>query len=163
MSGGKLVVNARKGEFLSRAGMALLIAVFFIAAIIRNGVWRDEYRLSADSIVKSPLKARPYLNLGLFYFREGLTDEAIRQYLGSLALWPDYPYARNNLGVAYHKNGFIDEAIAEFKEAIRLYPGYGEAHYNLGVAYGDKGLMDEAYGEMRKGIELNKNLIQELK
>lgn len=159
------VKTVREGavKISNPAVMMLLIACYCAIALARNNAWQDEYNLSRDSIVKSPYKGRPYLHLGLYYFRNDFIDDAIKEYLISIRLAPGYDYARNNLGVAYYKKGLVDMAIAEFQNAITLNPNYAEAHYNLGVAYGSKGLASEAYEEMRKGMKLSKSLTDELK
>ena len=141
----------------------LLIICYSIAAEKRNNLWHDELILNTDNIHKSPQKARPYLNRGLFYFNNDRIDAAIDEYFTALRLAPNYAYIHNNLGVAYFKKGHLDASIKEFNEALRLYPDYGEAHYNLGVAYGEKGMTGAAYIEIKKAMELNKNLAEGLK
>lgn len=143
--------------------MALVIAGYAISAVERNSLWKNEYIINTDTIRKSPGNARPYLNLGLFYFNKGAFDDALGWYETSLNLAPGYVFARNNLGVVYYKKGLLDMAIAQYKEAIRLAPAYAEAHYNLGVAYGDKGLSEEAFVEIGRAMELSRNLRTEMK
>lgn len=143
--------------------MIVVIGCYSMAAVKRNVAWGNEHILTTDNIYKSPGKARPYLNRGLFYFNKNRIDDAIREYLIALQLDPDYAYARNNIGVAYYNKGYLDAAIKELQEAIRLSPDYAEAYYNLGVAYGEKGMTGEAYIEMKRAMELNKNIAEELK
>lgn len=143
--------------------MIALIGCYSMAAVKRNVAWENEHILTTDNIYKSPGKARPYLNRGLFYFNKNRIDDAIREYLIALQLDPDYAYAHNNIGVAYYNRGYLDAAIKELKEAIRLSPDYAEAHYNLGIAYGEKGMTGDAYIEMKEAMELNKDIAEELK
>lgn len=130
-----------------------VFAVFLSISIIvslgaatyhRNITWRDAKTLWSDVVSKSPHNHRAYNNLGLAFYEQGRTEEAVEQYLQSLRINPDYEEAHNNLGVALHQQGRTDQAIDHYLKALHINPYYENAHNNLGYALEAQGRLDEA-------------------
>ena len=69
--------------------------------------------------------------------------EARGAYEEAIALWPDYPEARNNLAVLLHVSGDFETASEHYRAALKLRPNDPEVHYNYG-------LLLEACGEPEK-------------
>jgi protein O-mannosyl-transferase len=107
----------------------------------RNQVWSDAVTLWRDCARKSPLKARPYNNLGTALVERGRLPEAEANLRKAIELKPQYGDARYNLGYVLIRSGRMEEGARQLLEAIRLEPENYMAHNNLGIAY----LLQENY------------------
>jgi tetratricopeptide (TPR) repeat protein len=107
----------------------------------RNQVWSDAVTLWRDCAQKSPLKARPYNNLGTALVERGRLPEAESNLRKAIELKPQYGDARYNLGYVLIRSGRMEEGARQLLEAIRLEPENYMAHNNLGIAY----LLQENY------------------
>ena len=107
----------------------------------RNQVWSDAVTLWRDCARKSPLKARPYNNLGTALVERGRLPEAESNLRKAIELKPQYGDARYNLGYVLIRSGRMEEGARQLLEAIRLEPENYMAHNNLGIAY----LLQENY------------------
>ncbi len=144
-----------------RLTLALLVTTgpLAVATYARNRVWDDDVSLWRDAVDKSPVKARPRVNLGAAHGNRGELDAAAREYEQAVRIAPDLAEARRNLGGTYFKLGRIDEAIREYHEVVSLKPGWAEAHSSLGAAYEAKGQRDDAIREYRDAIRLDPALV----
>lgn len=148
------------GMFLDRAKMSkpkmfaflsaiaiFLTALYSVATISRNIIWRDDYTLWTDTVQKSPDAAPVHYNLALACAKRNLIAQAIDQYLAALKLNPDHVWAHNNLGYLYDGQNRLTEAESEYLIAIKLEPDYPVAHYNLGNLYAEQNHIAEAIDE----------------
>ncbi len=89
------------------------------------------------ALTLDPLSAIIGANLGdeLYYARR--YDEAIRQYVKTLDLHPDFWYARRGLGLVYLQKQMYEEAEAELNRVTSLHPA-------LALAYTAQGRKAEA-------------------
>jgi TolB-like protein/Flp pilus assembly protein TadD len=89
------------------------------------------------ALTLDPLSAIIGANLGdeLYYARR--YDEAIRQYLKTLDLYPDFWYARRGLGLVYLQKRMYEEAESEMRRVNIRHPA-------LAYAYSAQGRIDEA-------------------
>ncbi|MFZ3071668.1 MAG: tetratricopeptide repeat protein [Thermodesulfobacteriota bacterium] len=98
-------------------------------------------------------------NLGVVYYRRGMTDRAIAEYLSVIKNSPDFLAARQNLGAAYERLGRLDEAIKEYDRILSLEPDYGtdwqyaEVYYSRGNAYAMKGLFNKAIEDYEAALK----------
>ncbi len=115
-----------------------LLLVLMVATILRNEVWRDERRLWADVISKSPDKARGYNILAMTHFKSGEYEQALEVAERGLER---IPYGRRDfletIGNLYLRLGRIDEAAEAFlKTTVDVSPVQESMGYNnLGVTY----------------------------
>jgi Flp pilus assembly protein TadD len=126
------------------AMIGLLSAVAAVGALWtqeRNHVWGDAVTLWRDCVRKSPIKARPYNNLGTALVDKDRLPEAELILRKGLDLKPNYGDARYNLGYVLIRLGRMEEGSRQLLEAIRLEPENYMAHNNLGIAY----LLQENY------------------
>ncbi len=79
--------------------------------------------------------ARTRTLLGTAYFRNNLTDAAIRELQHALKLNPTSLTARYTLGNAFLQQEAWQSAIDTFKELIEIDPFHAKAHFSLGTAY----------------------------
>ncbi len=134
-----------------------LISTYGWVTYQRNLIWKDEVTFWSDVVKKSPVKDRPYNNLGRAYLSNKAFLQAIPFLKDALRLNPYFPYAHFNLGIAYQGIGQYDEAITEYRKTLYdiRQPYFAEVHNNLGICYFVKGLTDEAIEEFKQAIETN--------
>jgi hypothetical protein len=104
------------------AGIVMLLAG---TAYARNQVWQSWYSIWQDAKEKSPRKARPYTNIGVYYGRQGRHAEAIREFETAVLLDPTSLEAIDNLGQAYMWTGRYRDAEAL---SIRIQSSYPETY-----------------------------------
>jgi len=78
-----------------------------------------------------PSDAGAYNNLGVLYFRKGLTDEAIVAFSRALALDERMGVARRNLEIAYGESGILERRLHDLEERLRANPEDLEALVEL--------------------------------
>ena len=83
-------------------------------------------------------------NLGVFYFRRGLVDEAIAAFSRALALDERMRVARRNLEIAYGKAGSIKSRATELDQRLAAAPDDIGALVESGIAEKSAGNLDEA-------------------
>ncbi|MYC78126.1 tetratricopeptide repeat protein [Candidatus Poribacteria bacterium] len=79
--------------------------------------------------------ARMRTLLGIAYFRDNLTDAAIRELQHALKRDPTSLTARYTLGNAFLQQEAWQSAIDTFKALIEIDPFHAKAHFSLGTAY----------------------------
>lgn len=89
--------------------------------------------------------------------KEGLLDDAIKEYKQGLEIFPNYIAAHNNLGVVLLTKGMVEEAIKEFEEALRIDPNIAGVHICLGNALYEKGMLEESVREYKKALKFDPN------
>lgn len=134
----------------------VIAAMFSTVALQRNIVWGGRAAIWLDATQKSPRKARPHVNVGLFYDMAGDIDNAQREYKRAIQLEPDYLAPYGPLAVIYGKKGDIDTAINMLLWAIERLPDKDpKLNTALGVAYRAKGMLKEAEIEFQKALMIN--------
>ena len=94
--------------------------------------------------------ARTRALLGLAYFRDNLTDAAIRELQHALKLDPTSLTARYTLGNAFLQQEAWQSAIDTFKALIEVDPFHAKAHFSLGTAYRRIGETEVAQRNLRR-------------
>lgn len=97
----RLVPYPRLVRLTVTGGAMSLILLLCLFTYQRNLVYQDEISLWSDTVRKSPIKARPYNNLGHAYAMRGQWDRALQEFRTATQLDPDYALARKNLRDAY--------------------------------------------------------------
>ncbi|MBI5194828.1 MAG: tetratricopeptide repeat protein, partial [Nitrospirae bacterium] len=132
------------------------VIVFSIAAYERNTIWKSDISLWEDVVRKSPNKEGGYLNLGLAYLSQGLTDKAIKCFLFASQLKPEFPDSYINLGLSYYTQGAFAKAIEYYQTALRLNPESPHIiHNNIGTAYDSMGLISNSIEHYEIALKLN--------
>jgi tetratricopeptide (TPR) repeat protein len=101
------------------------------------------------------LKYRLFSNRGFTLFKEGKLEEAIKQYLKSIELNPEFDKAHYNLGVALFNLKKYDQAIEHFKKVVNIDPGNAYAYHILGKALFFLNRSNEAIDPLRKSLEID--------
>jgi Flp pilus assembly protein TadD len=135
------------------AALAVL-GVLCGASIDRTAVFENEITMFADSVAKSPDKARPHNNLGDALRKTGRVEEAAAHFERAIAIKPNYPDALNNLATVYNHYGRRQDAIALLSSCLALEPGHLQARYNLAMTYYESGMLREAAMQYRLVAEI---------
>src|SRR6266542_5017058 len=102
-----------------------------------------------------PSDAGAYNNLGVLYFRKGLTEEAIAAFSRALALDERMRVARRNLEIAYGESGAQERQIEELRVRLERNPRDVEALVQSGIAEKAAGYLRRAQTLFEKAIELD--------
>jgi len=120
----------------------------------RNKVWRDDITLWNDVIGKSPHKARPYINRGIIYSKQGHLDQAMADLNKGIAMDPNCSEAYSVRGFIYEKQGKLIRALIEFTKAVMVYPGNLIAYYKRAMIFKKMGDFSHAISDFTKIIEI---------
>lgn len=121
-----------------------LAALFAIATVYRNPVWKSDLTLWSDAAAKSPRGYVPLVNLGVAEFKAGDAERAIALYRNAARLDPSDYEALFYLGKAYYSEGKTALAEGAYLEAIRRNPRFSRSYYYLGLVYSAEGKREEA-------------------
>src|ERR1700694_357932 len=102
-----------------------------------------------------PSDAGAYNNLGVLYFRKGLTDEAIVAFSRALALDERMGVARRNLEIAYGQSGILERRLHDLEERLRANPEDLEALVQSGIAEKTAGRLEKAHLLFQRAIQLD--------
>ena len=100
-----------------------------------------------------PSDAGAYNNLGVFYFRKGLTEEAIAAFSRALALDERMGVARRNLEIAYGESGILERRLEQLEERLRTNPDDLEALVQSGIAEKTAGRLERAHSLFQRAID----------
>lgn len=131
----------------------VLISINSYSTYQRNTVWKNEYTLWSDTVKKSPNKARPHNNLGVYYQIHGKFEEAKNEYLKTLSIEPKNIDALNDLGNILAEEGNIAEAKSLFLKAMSLDSIYSVTHDNLGNLLLKEGNIKEAKAQFTLALK----------
>lgn len=150
-----LIKNFRMDSRKSQIIFIPLLIIFFTAAWIHRGDYKDEYRFWKSASEGSPHSSVAIRGMAAYYLSHKQPEKAEKAYLRCLELNPDITEVRNNLGRIYMDRG--DDVLAErfFLQEIEINPRTSMAFYNLGHIRFSHGKYDEAEKMMRKSLEID--------
>ena len=108
-------------KWLGTGVLAAVVLTFSFWTYERNGAFRDQITIWGDCVAKSPNKARPHNNLGIFLKRKGRLDEARTLFEKALTLKPEYASAHINLGATLVRQNKLEKALDHFAQALRSF------------------------------------------
>ncbi len=136
-------------------------AIIFLLGVLtihRNLIWRDEITLWRDTCRKSPLKGRPFNNLGYIYNQAGDYYRARESLRRAIKNYPEYAEARVNLAISLKNLNQPDRAEENCRKALKLKPDYPEAYNCLGDILRREGKTEEAEKAYLRALKLNPDL-----
>ncbi len=119
---------------LALAAMAAGLVALGVMSAIRSEVWRDNDRLYAVMLERSPHSPKALTNLAWIALQRGQPDEAARLLRQVLAQVPNHGPALILMGKAHLASGRTDEGFAFLTKAVQSYPADPGFLTNLGAA-----------------------------
>ncbi|MDD2364837.1 MAG: tetratricopeptide repeat protein [Desulfuromonadaceae bacterium] len=105
------------------------------ATFNRNDVWHSRIKLWSDSVKKSPMKERPWYNLGASYLKKGIYHEALKCFKKVVEINPDSGKGYEMLAVSYLQLSQYQDVIDASIKGISVDPANPVIYNNLGIAY----------------------------
>ena len=102
-----------------------------------------------------PSDAGAYNNLGVLYYRKGLSEEAIAAFSRALALDERMRVARRNLEIAYGEAGTLERRIGQLATRLANNPSDIEALVQSGIAEKTSGDLRKAQSLFERAIALD--------
>ena len=149
-----------KYKYLAIAVLLIIIGSNSILTYGRNKVWKDDLSLWNDVALKSPHKARPFVNRGYAYRNLDQRDNEIADYTTAIGIDPKFTIAWYSRGVAFGSLGQWEKAVADYSKAIEIDRGYSDALISRGVAFGSLGQWDKAIADYSMAVKINPNNAQ---
>ncbi|MCX5695986.1 MAG: tetratricopeptide repeat protein [Candidatus Omnitrophica bacterium] len=136
---------------------SLLVLVYSVKAYNRNALWKNEFTLWNDTVLKSPNKERPYHNRGFAYQAEEKYDQAIADYNKALSIDSAVAETYYNRGNAYRGIKKYDQAIADFDKAIQLDHFHAAAYGGRASAWNSLGDTEKAIADFNSALKIEPN------
>jgi hypothetical protein len=135
------------------AGLAVVVPLMLISTILRNQDWHDEKTFWADVVVKSPDKARGWLELA----RAHTDNPAIeRKYLSrGLAIDPRNADLNTQYGLLLFAVDDPAGALGEFRKAMAVAGETADGWNNIGGAYFELHDSEASLSSFRKALGLD--------
>ncbi len=96
-----------------------------------------------------------YHHLGMVYFLQGKSSEAINVFQQAISINPNNAYAYLGWGLVSLAQNNYDEAISKFKKVIEIDPGRFDAYANWGGALFQENKFQEAIEKSKTSLALN--------
>ena len=140
-----LLVTLWRQGLWGKAGLILLLGAVSVGSFIlireRNGFWRTDETIYADTLTKSPDADLIRYNLAYLYEQSGRTGKARAEYgmIVKRHTWRGLDKVYNNLGDMARKEGDYELARIYFQQSLAINPLHVEAYNNLGAMYFEQG------------------------
>lgn len=151
-----------KNKYIAIALLTIIVISNSIFTYERNKVWKNDLTLWNDVVSKSPNKARPVNNRGIYYLKTQQWEKAIADFSKGIELYPKWAVTYYNRGVAQEIIRQTDKALADYNTAIKLDTLYADAYYNRGNVLGNTGNIEQAIENFSKVIQINPDNINAL-
>lgn len=102
------------------AGLVVLLALYSVRTIERNGDWQNDVTLFLAAVRDGNRSAKVYYNLGVGYRRQMRYDEAIAAFERVVENKADDPDNWKNLGIVYAEKGQHIKAADMYEVAVKL-------------------------------------------
>jgi len=142
----------RRATLASGVMVAVLVAFYASATVVRNRVWREPRGFFEAMVASAPRSARSHRELGLVYSDLGLDERAIAELQIALAILPGDMTSLYNLGNVLLHAGRPGEAIDAYRAALARNADFVPALTNLGNAYSAAGDERAAEPWFRAGL-----------
>ena len=158
-------IRVKFGVLKSLFAAIVIMLLFSIKTIDRNGTWKDNYTLFTTDVETSHRSAKMQNAVGgvMISHAQTLTDSSrknheLRQAIGHLqeaiTIHPLYKNAYLLLGNAHYYLRDYAQAIEYFDKSLQLDPVYEEARYNRSIALRDFGrYYGEKLGDLSRALE----------
>jgi tetratricopeptide (TPR) repeat protein len=110
-------------RLLVPAGVGCAVLALSWATCLRNEVWRSSVTLWEDTVAKSPIKSRPWGNLGTAYAKAGDQSKAIACYQRSLSIDSSNQVDTLNLANSFLASNQPEKALELTDRLCEMTPG----------------------------------------
>ena len=122
-----------------------------------NPVEQKQYYADAKVAFKRAISIYPnygdaYSQLGLTYFREGNSPEALRNYQLSIQYKANNALTYSNMGIIYFQNNDLENAKSVYQKAVAIDPTFVDARRNLGAVHAMQGNFSAAIEQFREAL-----------
>jgi len=137
------------------AGAAAIAASTCLAVAAHRQIsyWQNSATLAQHAIDVDPHNAYVHQNLGMYWFRHGRPDLALRLLRESDRLHPGDPGGLNALGWVLMTEGHTAEAEEKFRETLKTNPSDAQALCTLGTLAVSGGKLGEGLDLIRKAVD----------
>jgi TolB-like protein len=133
-----------------------------ICGMIYLGRVKEAVELAEKTVRKDPEYFWPHLGLGLSYFCDGRTEDAIAELRKATALSGNHPLPRTILAFFLGRAGKRDEAATILKEFVELSKTQSVWNTQLAEIHYSLGQRDEAFACLERAYEEKEWLIAEI-
>ncbi len=141
----------------------IIILVFGVLTIKRNGAWENSYALYHADIEVAPNSAKLNYHYGLELNKKGLAatdpadkkvffESAMFRFNKAAELYPKYGDAYGQIGLLFFRIKDFPNAIANYQTAISYKPN-AAIYSNLGTVYFETGKVSQAIEAYQKSIK----------
>lgn len=107
-------------------------------------------------LVLEPDNYLAHNDLGLNYAKQGLTNEAMKEFRLSLSIQPEQAIPHTEIGrILLTGRHRLPEAVEEFTQSLRIDPVNADAHNSLGVALAQLGEYDKAVEQFSDALRID--------
>lgn len=152
-------------RFAVRGACIAVLAVLCLLTVLRNRVLATPAQLWEQTVARSPNKARPNLNYGIYLMRQGSAEAGAAHLLRANALAPSDPETHFNLGVLADQAADAEAAAAHFEAALRLRPIRRYADHaarmrlQIGTRYYEHAEYDLAAAHFRRALAFSPSYV----
>lgn len=139
---------------IARVVVLAVLVVYMSLTYSRNFVYQSNLHFWEDVVIKSPAKARGYVNIGQQYHASGQVERAMEAYSQALKIDPKRVVALSNLAIAYLQLNQIAEARTTWNQALMIDDGHVDSLNGLGVLELNFGSPQLAVEYFTKALEI---------
>ncbi|MBK6998407.1 MAG: glycosyltransferase family 39 protein [Lewinellaceae bacterium] len=170
-----------KGTALWMA-VGVLLGIYALKTVIRNGAWYDSASLYAADLINSPNCAKLNYHNALEQVRIGMDEKesmvkdveqvkkGIAGYDKCIQLYPQYHDAYGSRGLAYFRLGEVlknpedqraawDKALSDYQESLKYRYNNSEVLSNMGKIYFTRNQPEKAEEVYRKSVEFDPRFV----
>jgi len=146
-------------RLMTVAGCVLLLQCFVFGWMTwdRNKVWKDEYSLWSDCLLKSPGSARAMVNLGAEQASRQEYLPALENFDRAIIIFPLYLQAWNSRAAVRINLGEDEKAVEELNFVLQQKPAFLDALINRGIALRNLKRYEASISDFNVALSINPN------
>jgi len=150
--------SSKRQKTILIATLTLILVIYSAASIKRAIIWRSDYSLWSDTVIKSPKSPNALYNLGWALQSRGGTEnlkKALKVYKETIRVKPNKENAHYNAALIYQKMGDYPNALIHYRASLRLKPSNATTPYNIAMLYQSMGDISMAIKFYNLAISIN--------
>jgi tetratricopeptide (TPR) repeat protein len=150
-------------------GITIVVLLLFgIKTIARNGDWKDEWTLMSTDVKNSPKSAhmRHYFGLSLRDKAKEQEDKqlyrdymarAIHEFDTCVTIYPGFVQGYEELGLAWYRMGDPQKALEYYEKAIQMNSKKATTYSNMAIIFFERQEYGRSFDLYKKAISLDSN------